>query len=81
MLNTTEGCANTHKIWVLIIRVIIAAAPAFLLLRAVPVAEAWDPWMLAQRPPMGFANWNGFGCDYNSSTIRAVADVMASKPP
>ena len=56
-----------------VVLAVVAAAAALL-----PFASAWDPWMLAQTPPMGFANWNGFGCGYNSSTIRAVADVMAA---
>ena len=25
-----------------------------------------------------FANWNGFGCDYNDSTFRSLADAMVS---
>lgn len=31
---------------------------------------------LALTPPMGFANWNGFGCNYNDSTIRGIADAL-----
>lgn len=31
---------------------------------------------LARVPPMGFANWNGFGCNYNDTTIRSIADAL-----
>src|SRR4051812_15660028 len=31
---------------------------------------------LAPTPPMGWANWNHFFCDYDDSTIRAQADAM-----
>jgi len=34
--------------------------------------------MLAPVPPMGWANWNSLGCDYNEKTIRAIADRMVS---
>ena len=37
---------------------------------------AWDPFNMAATPPMGFANWNGFGCDYNDTTFRNMADFM-----
>lgn len=29
-------------------------------------------------PPMGWANWNSLGCNYNDAKIRQVADEMAS---
>ena len=28
---------------------------------------AWDLFNMAATPPMGFANWNGFGCNYNDN--------------
>ena len=33
---------------------------------------------LALTPPMGFANWNVFGCDYNDTTFRSMADAFVS---
>ncbi len=30
----------------------------------------------ALTPPMGFANWNNFQCDYDDSTFREMADAM-----
>ena len=27
---------------------------------------------------MGFANWNGFGCNYNDTTFRQQADFLVS---
>lgn len=42
----------------------------------ITAALAWDPWHMAQTPPMGFANWNGFGCNYNASTFMETADFL-----
>jgi len=33
---------------------------------------------LAPTPPMGWANWNSLGCNYDESTIRAIADSLVS---
>ena len=33
---------------------------------------------LAATPPMGWANWNSLGCNYDESKIRAIADQMVS---
>jgi alpha-galactosidase len=33
---------------------------------------------LAQTPPMGFNNWNAFGCDVNETLIKETADFFAS---
>src|ERR1035437_3531697 len=35
-------------------------------------------WMAAPTPPMGWANWNSLGCNYDEGTIRAMADHMVS---
>ena len=32
----------------------------------------------ALTPPMGFANWNGFQCDYDDALFREMADAMVS---
>ena len=34
--------------------------------------------VLAPTPPMGWNSWNTFGCNINDSTVRAIADAMAS---
>ncbi len=33
---------------------------------------------LAPTPPMGWANWNSLGCNYDEEKIRAIADQMVS---
>ncbi|MCL2660659.1 MAG: alpha-galactosidase, partial [Acidobacteriaceae bacterium] len=33
---------------------------------------------LAPTPPMGWASWNHFFCDYDEKTIRAQADALVS---
>jgi alpha-galactosidase len=33
---------------------------------------------LAPTPPMGWANWNSLGCNYDEETIRAIADHLVS---
>lgn len=43
---------------------------------AVPVATAPAP--LALTPPMGFNNWNAFGCDVSEALIKETAAVMVS---
>lgn len=32
----------------------------------------------ALTPPMGFATWNGFQCDYDDALLRSMADAMVS---
>ena len=32
----------------------------------------------ALTPPMGFANWNNFQCDYDDALFREMADAMVS---
>ena len=49
----------------------------FLVAGLLVCTDAWDPFNLAPTPPMGFANWNGFGCNYNDTTIRRIADALA----
>ncbi len=43
---------------------------------AVPIAPALGS--LAPTPPMGWASWNHFFCDYDEKTIRAQADALVS---
>ncbi|WP_169789034.1 NPCBM/NEW2 domain-containing protein [Nonomuraea candida] len=42
-----------------------------------PAARATPP-ALAMTPPMGFNNWNAFGCDVNEKLIKETADVLVS---
>ena len=49
------------------------------LFSAVAIAQpAGGSRMLAATPPMGWANWNSLGCNYDEETIRAIADRMVS---
>lgn len=41
-------------------------------------AEANPQANLAPTPPMGWASWNHFFCDYNEQTIRDQADALVS---
>ena len=34
---------------------------------------------IAPTPPMGWANWNSLGCNYNEDTIRAIAGHMLAQ--
>ena len=45
-------------------------------LRSQP-ALAWNNGA-ALKPPLGFANWNLFGCNYTDSTFREMADAFVS---
>ena len=40
-------------------------------------ASAWDNGA-ALTPPMGFANWNVFGCNYTDALFREMADAFVS---
>ena len=51
----------------------VVAAACFL---AVPAA-AWDNGV-ALTPPMGFANWNVFGCNYDDALFREMSDTFVS---
>jgi alpha-galactosidase len=54
---------------------LIVAAMALFTMPA--TAQAGNPG-LAPTPPMGWANWNSLGCNYDDRTIRAIADHMVS---
>src|SRR5688572_28009303 len=47
------------------------AAPA-------PTAPSPSPEKLALTPPMGFNDWNAFGCDVNEKLIKETADFFVS---
>lgn len=51
-----------------------AATPA-----PVPTAPAASrPPTVLQTPPMGFNDWNAFGCDVDEADIRAAADLLVT---
>jgi alpha-galactosidase len=52
--------------------VLVAPAPA---LATAPDQRAEA---LALTPPMGFNNWNAFGCDVSATLIEQTADVLVS---
>jgi hypothetical protein len=54
-----------------------AALLLALLLLALPGGEAWNNGA-ALRPPLGWANWNLFGCNYTDSTFRQMADAFVT---
>jgi alpha-galactosidase len=43
-----------------------------------PALPPQDSGNLAALPPMGWASWNHFFCDYDEKTIRAEADALVS---
>ncbi len=45
---------------------------------SVPPDAAAVQGPLAQTPPMGFNNWNAFGCDVNETLIKQTADFFVS---
>ena len=47
------------------------------LLSLLAPAAAWDNGA-ALTPPMGFANWNNFGCNYTDALFRELADTFVS---
>ena len=56
--------------------VIAAAAPAAALVTAVP-AQALSNG-LATTPPMGWNDWNSFGCNVSEQLVEQTADIMVS---
>ena len=47
-----------------------------LAIRLAAQTPAFSPAALAPTPPMGWASWNRFFCDYDDQTIRAQADAL-----
>ena len=45
---------------------------------AAPTLAVQELGALAPLPPMGWASWNHFFCDYDEKTIRAEADALVS---
>ena len=56
----------------LLLVLVAACQPAF------SQASAVSQPGLAPTPPMGWASWNHFFCDYNDQTIRDQADALVS---
>jgi len=59
------------------IEAILLAATILIAVTAVAKAGASES-ELATTPPMGWANWNSLGCQYDEGTIRAMADRLVS---
>ena len=55
----------------------LLAATLLILVSAIGRASASESG-LAMTPPMGWANWNSLGCQYDEGTIRAIADRLVS---
>jgi alpha-galactosidase len=68
----TTRTASVASIFLLAALVIGSGRPAF----AQDAATAQVN--LAPTPPMGWASWNHFFCDYNEQTIREQADALVS---
>ena len=56
----------------LLLVLVAACQPAF------SQASSMSQPGLAPTPPMGWASWNRFFCDYNDQTIRDQADALVS---
>jgi alpha-galactosidase len=60
-----------------ITRALLAALAATTVLALAPAAHALDNG-LARTPPMGFNDWNAFGCDVSQALIEQTADFFVS---
>jgi alpha-galactosidase len=56
---------------------LLALAPALLVLRAAPPAQALENG-LARTPPMGWNDWNAFGCNVTEQLVKQTADYLVS---
>jgi alpha-galactosidase len=61
----------------------LTTAAAVVIVPAVPAAATAMPAVIrpsvpAATPPMGFNDWNAFGCDVNDGLIRETADAMVA---
>ena len=54
---------------------LLALVPALLVLRAAPPAQALDNG-LAKTPPMGWNDWNAFGCNVTEQLVEQTADYL-----
>jgi alpha-galactosidase len=61
----------------LVLSVLLAGIVVTPVSNAAPVVAAQDS-TLARTPPMGFNNWNAFGCDVSETLIKQTADVIVS---
>ena len=57
-----------------------AADPALVSVNVLPAQSSSQNSYngLAQTPPMGFNDWNAYGCNINEDVIKQTADAMAS---
>lgn len=62
---------------VLTMVLLLVLAPALLVLRAAPPAQALENG-LARTPPMGWNDWNAFGCNVSETLVEQTADYLVS---
>jgi alpha-galactosidase len=63
-----------RRLAALVIAVLVTAVVP---LSAPPPAQAWENG-LARTPPMGWNQWNAFGCNVTDALVRATADRFVS---
>jgi alpha-galactosidase len=56
---------------------VLVAGTLTTIVSAAPAAYAWDDG-LARTPPMGWNQWNAFGCNVTDALVRATADRIVS---
>ena len=66
--------AHSYPFAAFALLVVLAAGCPFAFTQAAAVSQPG----LAPTPPMGWASWNRFFCDYNDQTIRDQADALVS---
>ncbi|MFI9724258.1 NEW3 domain-containing protein [Streptomyces sp. NPDC052396] len=66
-----------RKTWAVLITAVLAAAPLTALPRTATPAAALDNH-LARTPPMGWNDWNTFGCEVSDQLVRQTADKLIS---
>ncbi|WP_406471555.1 glycoside hydrolase family 27 protein [Streptomyces sp. NBC_01615] len=62
---------------VLTMVLLLVLAPPLLLMSAAPRAHALDNG-LARTPPMGWNDWNAFGCNVSETLVKQTADYLVS---
>jgi alpha-galactosidase len=55
----------------------LVASAITTILTAPPIAHAWENG-LVRTPPMGWNQWNAFGCNVTDALVRATADRLVS---
>jgi alpha-galactosidase len=74
MMNCMKIRANLYSFAAFALLLVLAAGSQWAFSQATAVSQPG----LAPTPPMGWASWNRFFCDYNDQTIRDQADALVS---